>query len=140
MLRYVSAMSVAVLLVAPAAKAQSSQAQPAPRRPAAGVEVTGVIVRPIKTRVGEPCPATFTIAGEISTNGPTTVRYTWISPDGHTWPTRDLVFKTGTTQGVNETWTLGAAGKTVKQWIQLQTLAPNNQASTQVALAFTCAK
>jgi len=133
-------MGAALLLCAATATAQSSRAQPKPKRPVAGPEVTALTVRPIKTRVGEACPATFTVHGQIQTNGATTVTYTWVSANGRAWPQTDLTFKAAGTKSVSEKWTLGAAGKTVDEWIQLEVRSPNRMQSSKVALAFTCAK
>ena len=78
--------------------------------------------------------------GEISTNGATQVKYTWATSDGRSWPTHTLNFTSATEQDVTTTWQLGVPGKTVKAWILLQVLFPNNKASSKYVLDFKCAK
>jgi hypothetical protein len=118
----------------------ASQAQPTPNKPRAGAEVTKVQLRPIKRRVGEPCPANMTFRGAITTNGATTVEYTWLSSDGRSWPTRNLKFAAAGTQSVTESWKLGQPGKTVEVWIQMQIVSPNRTFSNKVTENFTCVK
>jgi hypothetical protein len=139
-LRFAVAVCATLVVWAGSAAAQSSGAQPHPKRPIAGPEVTAVSLRPVKTRIGEPCPANPTFYGEIVTNGATTVKYTWVSSDGRSWPTRNLKFTSATTQSVSESWKLGAPGKKVNKWIQLQTLSPNRKNSNKVDYVLNCAK
>lgn len=134
-------LGVAVFLVsASSAAEQSSAAQPRPKRPAAGPLVTHVEIRPVKTRLNEPCPAKLSFLSEISTNGATKVKYTWATSDGRSWPVHTLNFTSATEQDVTTTWQLGGPGKTVKAWILLQVLFPNNKASSKYVLDFKCAK
>jgi hypothetical protein len=134
------AVSAVTWLGAGVVVAQSSGAQPHPKHPIAGPVVTAVSLRPVKTRVGEPCPANPTFYGEIATDGATTVKYTWVSSDGRSWPTRNLKFTSATTQSVSESWKLGAPGKHVNKWIELQILSPNRKTSNKVDYVLNCAK
>jgi len=134
-------MGLTVFLVSAASAAgESAAAQPRPKRPAAGPEVTAVEVRPVKTRVNEPCPAKLSFLGEISTNGATKVEYTWESSDGRSWPVQTLKFASATVQSVTTTWQVGAPGKTVNAWILLKILSPNAKSSSKSLLDFKCAK
>jgi hypothetical protein len=133
-------LCVLIALWTGAAAAQNSGAQPHPKHPIAGPEVTTAELRPIKFRVGETCPTDTTIYGEIYTNGATAVKYTWVSSDGRSWPTRDLNFTSATHKEATEKWKLGAPGKKVNKWIKLQILSPNRLLSNKVDLDFTCAK
>ncbi|HEY6272495.1 MAG TPA: hypothetical protein VIX19_10940 [Terriglobales bacterium] len=147
-LRFAALTCVLLLAAAATITAQSggamptptSKAQPTPNKPRAGVEVTKIQLRAIKRRVGEPCPANVTFRGAITTNGPTTVEYTWLSSDGRSWPTRNLKFAAAGTQSVTESWKLGQPGKTVGVWIQMQVASPNRMFSNKVTENFTCAR
>lgn len=132
------AACLAFLLWTVTATAQSSQAQPRPKRPIAGPEVTAVQVRPIKTRVGQPCPGNFAFYGAIYTNGKTTVTYQWVGSGGKTWPQRNLKFAAAGVKSVNQPWRLGAPGEKVDKWMELQILDPNRMTSNRVTLDFTC--
>ena len=139
-LQFAGAICAVLLFWTGAATAQNSGAQPHPKHPIAGPEVTAVTLRPIKFRVGESCSTDTTIHGEITTNGATTVSYTWISSDGRSWPHRNLKFASATQRQVTENWKLGGPGKKVNKWIQLQILSPNRTLSNKLDLDFTCAK
>ena len=128
------------LLAASTSSAQSSKSPPHAPIPARGTIVTAIRVLPIKTRKGEPCPATFTVLGELETNGATTVNYTWISSDGHSWPDHALTFSTATVQTVSANWSLGGPGANTNNWIQLSVLAPNKKISKQLKIGLACAK
>lgn len=139
-LRFVFAACAVFLLCAGAAGAQTrtAQAQPRPKSPEAGPQVTAVSVRPVKFRVGQPCPANPTIYGTIWTNGTTTVTYQWLGSGGKTWPKRNLKVTGTGPQSVTINWKLGAPGEKVNEWIQLQILSPNRMTSNKVTLEFTC--
>jgi hypothetical protein len=104
----------------------------------AAPEVTAAKIRPIKTRVGEHCPANFTLYGTITTNGKTTVEYTWVSSDGKKWPTRNLKFTAAGSKQVTESWELGEPGKKVDQWVALKIVSPNRLTGPRMTLDFTC--
>jgi hypothetical protein len=129
------------LMTVSIAAAQSSKAQPHPKRPVAAPQVTGVRLRPIKTSMKKySCPASFTLLGEISTNGATKVKYTWVSSDGRSWPQRALTFTAAGLQSVSQVAKFGTPGKSVSDSIQLSVLSPNAKLSNKVLLAFACAK
>ena len=123
------------------ATGQSSKPQPHPNRPAAGPEVTTIVLRPIKTSIKKySCPAAFTLRGQIYTNGATKVKYTWVSSDGRTWPQHSVTFKAAGQQSVAEPAKFGAPGKKVDDSIQLSVLSPNAKLPKTIVLAFACAK
>jgi len=135
-------VSAGAMLPAPpqASPTPTSKAQTKPPRPRAAPEVTGVELRPVKTRVGEHCPANLTFYGSITTNGATTVEYTWASSDGRSWPTRNLKFAAAGTKSVSQNWRLGQPGKKVDKWLQLQIVSPNRVTSSRVTVTLNCAK
>lgn len=118
----------------------TAKAQATPKRPRAAPEVIGVQLRPIKMRVGQPCPTNSTFYGAITTNGAITVQYTWASSNGRSWPTRNLKFLAAGTKSVNVTWKLGKPGQKVDEWLELQIVAPNRMTSSKAIENFTCAK
>jgi hypothetical protein len=147
-LRFAALACAVVLQSAWAITAQSSgaqptptsKAQPTPKKPRAGAEVTKIRLRPIKTRVGEPCPANLTFRGAITTNGATTVEFTWVSSDGRSWPTRSLKFTDAGTQSVSQSWKLGKRGKKVDEWLQLEVVSPNRMKSKEAPVTLNCAR
>lgn len=104
----------------------------------AAPQVTAASIRAVKTRVGQPCPTHTPLYGTITTNGKTTVKYTWVSTDGKKWPTRDLTFNAAGSKSVTETWELGEPGKKVDQSVQLKILSPNRLTSPKMTMDFTC--
>lgn len=116
----------------------TSKAQPT--KPKGGTEVTGVELRPVKTRVGQTCPANLTFYGSITTSGATTVEYTFASSDGRAWPKRNLKFAAAGTKGVSQNWKLGQPGKKVDKWLQLEVLSPNRMKSKEAPVTLNCAK
>jgi hypothetical protein len=121
---------------------QSTNDQPHPERPVAAAQVTGTKLYPIKTTGlwKYSCPASFTLHGEIVTNGATKVEYTWISSDGRSWPQRTLTFASAGLQSVTEKGSFGEPGKKLSDSIQLSVLSPNKVLSNKILLGFTCAK
>lgn len=118
----------------------TAKAQPTPKRQRAGPEVTAVELRPVKTRVGQSCPANLTFYGSITTNGATNVEYTWASSDGRSWPTRNLKFASAGTKSVSQNWKLGQPGKKVNKWLQLRIVSPNKMTSSEAPVTLNCAK
>jgi len=131
---------LSIFLLSGSIAAQSAAAQPRPTRPVAGPKVTAVSVRPHKTGVTPiPCPASPTLYGTIYTNGATSVKYTWVTSDGKSWPEKTVKVTSTKMAGVNVTWKLGKPGeKNVKAWIQLQTVDPNPMLSTKMSFEFHC--
>jgi hypothetical protein len=134
------AAALGLFLLPGSIAAQSAKAQPRPPEPKKGPEVTGVQVRPLKTRVTPiTCPADFSILGEITTNGATTVKYTWVTSDGKSWPDKTLKFTALGVQGVTLNWKPGKPGKkNVKAWVQLKIIDPNPMISTKMSFEFHC--
>lgn len=141
-LRFVVALCAVSLLwaMAPTKGSPTFTANAQPTRPKAGDEVIGVELRPVKTRVGQTCPANLTFYGSITTNGATTVEYLFVSSDGRSWPKRTLKFSAGGTKGVSQNWKLGQPGKKVDKWLQLEILSPNRVKSKQAPVTLNCAK
>lgn len=109
-----------------------------PSRNREAPEVTAASIRPVKTRVGQPCPTHTPLYGTITTNGKTTVKYTWVSTDGKSWPTRNLTFTAAGSKSVTETWELGEPGRKVDQSVQLKILSPNRLTSPKMTMDFNC--
>jgi hypothetical protein len=136
----IAAALVSLLLATSISSAQSSKSQPHAATPARGPIVTAIRLLPIKTRKGEPCPAMFSVLGELETNGATSVNYTWVSSDGHSWPNHTLVFATATSQSLAANWSLGGPGANTDNWIQLSVLSPNKRISKKLKIGLACAK
>ena len=139
--------AIAVLglfLVASVAAAQSTKAKPRPPRPREReVKVTKVV---LPSRVPETvivtkwagCPADFGFLGRITTDGPAEVKYTWVSSDGRTWPVQSLKFPSSRGKNVSANWKVGKPGETVKVWMQLKVLSPNEVVSNRSSLVVQC--
>lgn len=129
------------LVSIPSTGTQSLKAQPRPPKPEAAGKVTGLELRPLKTSAWPvPCPAKPSFFGTITTDGPAEVTYTWVSSDGKSWPHHTVKFGGKGLQGVSTDWKVGGPGKTVKAWIQLKTLAPNEKTSSKTSFVLHCAK
>lgn len=85
-----------------------------------------------------PCPVNESFVGDITTNGPAEVKYTWVSFDGGTWPEGTLHFTGPGTQHVSEHVQQGAPGKSIHGWMQLKVLSPNAVVSNRVAYTIPC--
>lgn len=81
------------------------------------------------------CPATVNFKGTITTNGPATVKYTWASMDGGTWPEHTLNFPKAGTENVTESRQVFATGT---GWMQLKVLSPNAVMSPRGVYRVTC--
>lgn len=140
-LRIAVAGGVAFLLLTGTGATQNprEEAQPKPKHEAAPEKVTKATIRPIKFRVGETCPLDPTFRGTIETNGATTVQYEWLRSSGKLLPEETLKFATAGSKVVTWSWKLGAPGKRVNEWVELQILSPNRLTSNKVPLEFTCA-
>ncbi len=89
-------------------------------------------------KAGSPCPVGENFVGDITTNGPAEVKYTWVSFDGGTWPEGTLHFSGPGTQKVSEHLKQGAPGKNVHGWLQLKVLSPNPVLSNSVTYTIIC--
>lgn len=140
-LRIALAGGVAFLLLAGTGATQNprEEAQPKPKHEAAPEKVTSASIRPIKFRVGESCPLDPKFYATIETNGATTVQYEWLRSSGKLLPEETLKFAAAASKQVTWSWKLGAPGKKVNEWVQLQILSPNRLTSNKVPVAFTCA-
>jgi hypothetical protein len=139
--RTVIAVLSTLLITIPRIAALSPKAQPRPPKLEAAGKVTGVELRPLKTSARPvPCPAKPAFFGAITTDGPVEVTYTWITSDGKTWPNRTVKFGGKGLKSVTTDWKVGGPGKTVNDWIQLKTLAPNEKTSSRTSFVLHCAK
>lgn len=114
-------------------------ATPRPKKPEAGIHITSVSVRGVKTKASERCPATIHLAGGIATNGATHVKYAWETSRGRL-PEESLEFEEAVTKGVTYDWKVGAPGQHVDDWIQLMALSPTAKESRRIKIAFRCDK
>jgi hypothetical protein len=84
---------------------------------------------------GAACPLTVTFHGSITTNGAATVKYTWVSFDGGTWPEGTTNFARAGTNSVTESRQVFA---NQNGWMQLKVLSPNAVVSPQAHYSVTC--
>jgi hypothetical protein len=113
---------------------RSSQAGPNPANPIPAGRVTrATLTANVPQSLG--CPVNVTFHGTITTNGPATVRYTWVSFDGGTWPERTLNFFHAGTESVSEQREVFATGS---GWLQLKVVSPNVVSSPRAAYKVTC--
>jgi hypothetical protein len=85
---------------------------------------------------GAACPLTVTFHGSITANGAATVKYTWVSFDGGTWPEGTTTFARAGTNTVTESRQVFA---NQNGWMQLKVLSPNALISPQAHYSVTCA-
>jgi hypothetical protein len=130
----------AIVITASSVAAPTTSAQQHPPKPVAPAAVTAITLRPIKTRMDEPCPAHLKVLADLETNGATTVKYTWISSEGESWPESTVNFTAATTQSVSTDWTIGKPGAKLDAWVQLSVLAPNRKLSEKLPVGLSCAK
>jgi len=131
LLRKIAMSALGLPLLVACCMAQQPPAHAAGRVTAANLSVT--------FPKNVPCPVHLSFSGTITANGPTEVKYTWVSFDGGSWPERTLSFKTAGTQKVGEVWTLGAPGDNRTGWLQLKVISPNSFVSRRDAFIVSCA-
>jgi hypothetical protein len=142
--------TLGVLLVASVATAQSTKAKPRPPRPKEREgKVTAVRVPvPVyggptvyKSGMKIPCPAFFSFDFIITTDGPAEVKYTWVFSDGHAQPPipPSKFARSGRTHFVGG-WNVGKPGETLKAWMKLKVLSPNEFVSNRSSLFVRCQK
>lgn len=95
--------------------------------------VTEAFLKADDARLGGACPLTVNFNGYIRTDGPATVKYTFIRSDGATAPVYTLEFKEAGTQSVSTSWTLGDAKAlpTYEGWQAIKILSPNQMESSR---------
>lgn len=98
-------------------------------------KVTRATLAVTNPSAGKPCPQTLNFNGSITTNGAASVKYTWVSSDGSTWPEHTLNFAKAGTERATETWQLGATNTV---WVQLKVLSPNAVLSNRATARVTC--
>jgi hypothetical protein len=85
------------------------------------------------------CPATVRFEGNITVNGPGTVRYTFLRSDGATSPVYTLEFKREGTQPVSTTWSLGGAARPqFSEWVSIKIISPNEVESPRAGFKGDC--
>src|ERR1700674_1142266 len=130
-----------VFLMASFAAAQCTNAKPRPPKPREREgKVTAVRLKVQKSGRNIKCPADFSEIGAITTNGPAEVKYTWVSSDGRTWPEPTLKFSRSGGKNLSVTWNVGKPGETVKVWLQLKVLSPNEVVSNRSSFFAFCLK
>lgn len=97
-------------------------------------KVTRATLAPV-VNAANGCPATVNFNGTITTNGPATVKYTWVSMDGGTWPEGTLNFAKAGTEKATESRQVFATGM---GWMQLKVLSPNTVMSPRANYRVTC--
>ena len=85
------------------------------------------------------CPKRFDFEGEITTDGPATVTYTWLRSDGATSPEHTLEFTEAGSQTVTTYWELGASGNSYEgNWKQLRVITPQEVLSERATFDLFC--
>jgi hypothetical protein len=133
--------SLMVSLTTSVATPQSANRMPPPPRPRAKEgKVTAVRLKTLKSGREVKCPANFSDIGAITTNGPAEVKYKWVSSDGREWPERTLKFTRNGTKDVSINWRVGKPGETVRVWLQLKVVSPNELVSNKSPFEAFCLK
>jgi hypothetical protein len=113
---------------------RSSQAGPNPANPLP----TGLVTRATLTAnvpQSHGCPVNVTFQGTIHVSGPVTVRYTWVSFDGGTWPEHTIRFSKPGFENVSEQREVFATGT---GWLQLKVTSPTTLLSDRASYKVTC--
>src|SRR5437868_10417109 len=94
--------------------------------------VTEAVLKADNPRMSGPCPLKVVFNGYITSDGPGTVKYTFIRSDGATGPAYAMEFKEAGTQAVSADWTLGDASTLPRYegWQALKILSPNEMESS----------
>jgi len=108
------------------------------REEADDFRVTNAFLKADDARMSGPCPLRVVFNGDITTNGPGIVRYTFTRSDGATAPIFTLGFSRAGTQSVSTTWTLGGIGlPRVARWQAIKILSPNDMESSHETGSFS---
>jgi hypothetical protein len=118
-----------------AAQKPTANAVQRPASPAPGWRVTRAALAASVVPAGRPCPLAVTFNGEISTNGPADVRYTWVSSDGGAWPEHSLHFARAGTEKIAEQRDFF---ENTTGWMQVKILTPNDLQSNQASYKVNC--
>ena len=85
------------------------------------------------------CPLTLQFRAEITTEGPSDVKYQWVRSDGFRTPEILLHFDRAETKTVRYSWTLRVYNPVLRtQWTQVQILSPNNLLSNRAGASVHC--
>ena len=125
------ALSMAAFAQRPAPKSKAPAGKPA-------TKLTGVhlAVDPVFKNYQGACPVRVIFKGDISTNGPATVPYTFEASDGHGYTSHNLTFTAAGRKPVNEAWRIT---NDFTGWIALKPEAPfNNMSSTRAFFRVKC--
>lgn len=105
----------------------------------AGFRVVEVLLRADPAEYVGPCPVRITFSGRVSVAGGSgTVAYKFLRSDGASGQVKTLTFDGPGTQAIEETWTLGAAGRTYSNWEAVQILDPDEVTSDKATFRITC--
>ena len=111
-------------------------------RPGNDPRVVEVTLQPADARPAGACPISITFGGSIRTDGPATVKYTFMRNDGATSPVFTLQFSEAGVQSVTTSWTIGDKKSlpTYSGWQAIKILSPNVIESSHDAGSFemTC--
>src|SRR6266404_7893938 len=101
--------------------------------------VTNAFLKADDARMSGPCPLRVVFNGDITTNGPGIVRYTFTRSDGATGPVFTMAFRTAGRQRVNTDWTLGDDGAlpNFAGWQAIRILYPNEMESNHETGSFS---
>lgn len=81
------------------------------------------------------CPETVDFRGQITMNGPGTVKYFFERSDGATSPVRTLHFAFAGTQLVDTSW---AIGRSYEGYQKLKVISPNSKESSKAEFNLNC--
>jgi len=86
------------------------------------------------------CPANvrYTIYATISVNGPVTVTYNFRKSDGTQDDKRTIKFTEASSKTVSMEWSLHLGSATNERWVQLFTLAPEEQDFGKATFTYSC--
>jgi hypothetical protein len=91
-----------------------------------------------------PCPMGAYVTGVITTDGPATVKYTWIDSQGIKRPQKTVTFERAGSHDVSLKWVLAGWGNlyphgwVMTERLQLKILSPNVVFSNKVTMTGTC--
>ena len=101
-------------------------------------KVTSVSLKAVEEFTGT-CPAKFDFEAEIKTDGPMTVKYTWLRSDGATAPEETITFDNAGSKTMTTSWTFGANGSSYEgNWQQLKIISPNEMLSNKANFNLNC--
>ena len=106
-----------------------------PEAPPPAFSVTSVNLAAIPPSFVGPCPFTFAITADITTNGPGTVTYYWKRSDGYEFGNDSVVFDSAGTKQVGIPTIIPVAGM---HWMKIYIDEPNHQLFGPVDFHLAC--